>query len=81
MLVKTGVLAAMAALPAVSLALPPVTGLNVTLSVGGYAIVLDGHRGPDFRIDATCFATPCPLAQLHFERSSEMPGETLPEAV
>lgn len=81
MLVKTGVLAAMAALPAVSLALPPATGLNITLSMGGYALVLNGHRGPDFRIDTTCFATPCPLAQLRFERSNEIPGETLPEAV
>ncbi|GLK52642.1 hypothetical protein [Maricaulis virginensis] len=81
MLVKTGVLVAMAALPAVSLALPPTTGLSVTLSIGAYSVVLEGDRGPDFRIDATCFATPCPLAELRFERSDRTPGEPLPEAV
>ena len=41
MLVKTGVLVAMAALPAVSLALPPATGLSVTLSIGAYSVVLE----------------------------------------
>ncbi|MED5550720.1 MAG: hypothetical protein VX529_15320 [Pseudomonadota bacterium] len=81
MLVKTGVLAAIAALPAVSLALPPVTGLNVTLSMGAYSLVLNGDRGPDFRIDTTCFATPCPLARLRIEKSHETPGNLLPEAV
>ena len=81
MFVKTGVLVAMAALPAVSLALPPATGLSVTLSIGAYSVVLEGDRGPDFRIDATCFATPCPLAELRFERSDRTPGEPLPEAV
>jgi len=81
MLVKTGVLAAMAALPAVSLALPPVTGLHVTLSMGAYSVVLEGDRAPDFRIDATCFATPCPLAELRLERSDQTPDDLLPEAV
>ncbi|MBO6764157.1 hypothetical protein [Maricaulis sp.] len=81
MLVKTEVLAAMATLPAVSLALPPVTGLNVTLSMGAYSVVLEGDGAPDFRIDTTCFATPCPLAELSFEKSNETPDDLLPEAV
>jgi len=76
MLIKSAIIAVLTALPAVSLALPALTGTTLTLSVGALSLDYDSRNGFDLDIDAACFVTRCPLARLSLARREAPPSVT-----
>lgn len=76
MLVKSAIIAALTVLPAVSVALPALTGRTLTLSIGAVSLDYDSRDGFDLDIDAACFVARCPLARLSLTRREAPPSVT-----
>jgi hypothetical protein len=78
MVVKSTILAALAAASVLSLAVPAAAGLRVTLSMGAVSLAYDGTAGFDLDLDPACFATQCPLARLRFDRAAPVTTDAPP---
>ncbi|MEA1943308.1 MAG: hypothetical protein U9P68_13775 [Pseudomonadota bacterium] len=76
MVIKSAIIAVLTALPALSIAVPAVTGTTLTLSVGALSLDYDSRDGFDLGIEAACFVTRCPLAQLSIARREAPPSVT-----
>ena len=76
MVIKSAIIAALAALPAASIALPALTGTTLTLSFGAVSLDYDSRDGFDLDIETACFVTRCPLARLSVTRRAEPPSIT-----
>ena len=59
---------AMAGLP---VALPAVSGIPVTLSLGPVDVTFDRDKWIDLDLDPDCFIETCPIAQISFGDTAE----------
>ena len=76
MVIKSAIIAVLTAIPALSIAFPALTGTTLTLSVGALSLDYDSREGFDLDIEAACFVTRCPLAQLSLARREAPPSVT-----